>query len=89
MSQAKGLVTHLPSSYLDSFAYHRSDQVDKQQGIRKLREGNSRNRKGRSCFAGQTIKEAKEALFKKGYEGASYLHLGLRKETSLLSCFEC
>ena len=26
--------------------------------------------KGRSCFAVQTIKEVKEALFKKGYEGA-------------------
>jgi len=26
--------------------------------------------KGRSCFTVQTIKEVKEALFKKGYEGA-------------------
>ena len=26
--------------------------------------------KGRSCFAAQTIKEVKEALFKEGYEGA-------------------
>ena len=26
--------------------------------------------KGRTCFAAQTIKEVKEALFKKGYEGA-------------------
>ena len=25
---------------------------------------------GRSCFTGQIIKEVKEALFKKGYEGA-------------------
>ena len=33
--------------------------------------------KGRSCFTGQIIKEAKEALFKKGYEGAELYAAGL------------
>ena len=46
-------------------------------------------RKGRSCFIGQIIKEAKEALFKKGYEGAELYAAELAEAdefTELLRC---
>ena len=33
--------------------------------------------KGRTCFTVQTIEEVKEALFKKGYEGAELYAAGL------------
>jgi hypothetical protein len=44
---------------------------------------------GRSCFAGQIIKEAKEALFKKGYEGAELYGAQLAEADELPRCFEC